>query len=201
MCRLVGVPKAVTRSAICLRDKFVHFTSVRIGSPAVWSSRTFKKFASTAALISIAFLHPPLFFGHESCPAHLSLPAPPFHGGSSLDRIQGSGQCTQFHHDPVWQPRWPRTAVDRPPKVTHTAASSSAQFPVHTRPCCPPWRFPTDSELDIILQGKREVNFGPFLSGSKLPLRCLCWVLFKTGFAQGMTSVENLSAPAYRKCI
>jgi hypothetical protein len=63
--RLTGVLKTVIRRAICLRDKFVHFTSVRIGSPAVWSSRTFKKFASRATLISIAFLHPPLFFGHE----------------------------------------------------------------------------------------------------------------------------------------
>src|SRR5271168_4158229 len=46
-CRLTGVPNSVTRRAICRRDKFVHFTSARIGSPAVWSWSTFKKFSSS----------------------------------------------------------------------------------------------------------------------------------------------------------
>src|SRR5208337_2299101 len=45
-CRLAGVPNLSSRREICPRDKFVHFTSARIGSPAVWSSSTLKKFAS-----------------------------------------------------------------------------------------------------------------------------------------------------------
>ena len=61
-CRLTGVPNSVTRLAISPRDRFVHFTSARIGSPAVWSSRTFKKFSSRAAETSINFLRPPPFF-------------------------------------------------------------------------------------------------------------------------------------------
>src|SRR5208282_950328 len=60
-CRLAGVPNSPSRREICPRDKFVHFTSARIGSPAVWSSSTLKKFTSRAANISISFLRPPLF--------------------------------------------------------------------------------------------------------------------------------------------
>src|SRR5664279_5760094 len=66
-CRQAGVPNLPSRCEICPRDRFVHFTSPRLGSPAVWSSSTFKKFASRAADSSINFLRPPLFFGHDSC--------------------------------------------------------------------------------------------------------------------------------------
>src|SRR5208337_3382057 len=61
-CRLAGVPNLSSRREICPRDKFVHFTSARIGSPAVWSSSTLKKFASRAADISLSFLRPAPFF-------------------------------------------------------------------------------------------------------------------------------------------
>ena len=60
-CRLTGVPNSVTRLAISPRDRFVHFTSARIGSPAVWSSRTFKKFSSRAATWIDFFASTPFF--------------------------------------------------------------------------------------------------------------------------------------------
>src|SRR5580693_3719885 len=85
-CRLAGVPNLSSRREICPRYKFVHFTSAFIGSPAVWSSSTLKKFASSSADISISFFRPPLFFGHDSCPDRLSLQAPPILGVWSWDR-------------------------------------------------------------------------------------------------------------------
>src|SRR3954447_7065684 len=63
-CRLAGVPNSPSLSAICRRDRFVHFTSARIGSPAVWSWRTFRKFSSRAGEASINRLRPPPFFLH-----------------------------------------------------------------------------------------------------------------------------------------
>src|ERR1700689_4218866 len=76
-CRQAGVPNLSSRREICPRDKFVHFTSARIGSPAVWSSRTFKKLASRPADISTSFLRPPPFFGQDWCPDRRFLPVPP----------------------------------------------------------------------------------------------------------------------------
>ena len=138
-CRLTGVPNAVIRSAICRRDKFVHFTSARIGSPAVWSWSTFKKFSSRAALISINRLRPPLFFGPDRCPSRLS----PSSSACPWRMVLGS------------HPRTPRDVLDPtmpqlrgldggiPSSIvlcsaSQTAASSSVRFPVHRRPCCPP---------------------------------------------------------------
>src|SRR5271157_5882999 len=123
-CRLAGVPNAVSRSAISRRDKFVHFTSARIGSPAVWSSSTLKKFSSRAALISINFLRPPLFFGRDWCPSRLPLPVPPTPGGWSWDRTGGLAQCTRSHHAPAWWPRQLRSAVDRSLPMSQIAVSS-----------------------------------------------------------------------------
>src|ERR1700678_1233769 len=80
-CRLAGVPNLSSRREICSRDRFVHFTSARIGSPAVWSSSTLKKFASRSADISTSFLRPPPFFGHDSCPDRRLLLVPPVLGG------------------------------------------------------------------------------------------------------------------------
>ena len=77
------------------------FTSVCIGSPAVWSSSTLRKFASRAADISISFLRPPPFFGHDSCPDRLSLPIPLVPGGWSWDRTAARWRCTRPLHDPA----------------------------------------------------------------------------------------------------
>src|SRR5271157_2704000 len=45
----------------------------RIGSPAVWSRSTLKKFGSRAASTSISFFRPPPFFGPDWCPSRLLL--------------------------------------------------------------------------------------------------------------------------------
>ena len=76
-CRLAGVPNLSSRREICPRDRLVYFTSARIGSPAVWSSITLKKFASRSADISTSFLRPAPFFGHDSYPDWRFLPVPP----------------------------------------------------------------------------------------------------------------------------
>src|SRR3954449_9455824 len=65
-CRLAEVPNSPSLSAICRRDRFVHFTSARIGSPAVWSWRTFRKFSSRAGETSISRLRPPPFLSDTS---------------------------------------------------------------------------------------------------------------------------------------
>ena len=134
-CRLAGVPNLPSRRAICPRDKFVHFTSARIGSPAVWSSNTFKKFSSRAADISISFLRPPLFFGHDSCPDRRSLPIPPVPGGWSWDRAAARWRCTRHHHDPALWTRWRHTVDDRPRSAMHgqdmtRQDASAASFPL-----------------------------------------------------------------------
>src|SRR5271157_4107993 len=168
-CRLAGVPNSVTRRAISPRDKFVHFTSARIGSPAVWSSRTFKKFSSRVAEISINFLRPPLFFGHDWCPDRLPLPVPPVLGGWSWDRTSGVAQCTRPHHAPAWWPRQPRSAVDHPRPVSQRAASSCVRFPVHRRTCCPPPCFAPSRGLDNIFRENREAICGTFLRAPVSP--------------------------------
>src|SRR5271157_3057492 len=168
-CRLAEVPNSVTRRAISPRDRFVHFTSARIGSPAVWSSRTFKKFSSRAAETSINFLRPPLFFGHGSCPDRLPHPVPLALGGWSWGRTAGVAQCTRSHHAPAWWPRQLRSAVDHPRSASQTAASSSVRFPVHRRPCCPPPCFAPSGGLDNIFRENREVVSGTFLSAATSP--------------------------------
>ena len=94
--RLVDWPESPTsssRRAICPRDKFVHLTSARIGSPAVWSSKHLQEVRfESRQIISISFLRPPPFFGHDSCPGRRSLPVPPVLGGWSWGRTAARWQ-------------------------------------------------------------------------------------------------------------
>src|SRR5216683_3307193 len=172
-CRLAGVPNSPSRREICPRDKFVHFTSARIGSPAVWSSSTFKKFASRAADISINLLRPPLFFGHDPCPDRLPLPIPPVPGGWFWGRIEASWRCTRPHHDPASWTRWRHTSDDRLQPANCTGASSSVRFSLHRRPCRTPPCWAPIQGLDIIFQENREVIYVPFLNANLLASPCL----------------------------
>src|SRR5277367_3584149 len=167
-CRLAGVPNFSSRREICPRDKLVHFTSARIGSPAVWSSSTLKKFASRAADISISFLRPPPFFGHDSCPDRRSLPIPPVPGGWSWDHTAASWKCTRPHRDPASWTRWRHTVDDRPRPATRRGASSSVRFSVHRHPCCTPPCCAPIQRFDIIFPENREVICVPFLSAGRI---------------------------------
>src|SRR5271157_4299140 len=162
--RLTGVPNAVTRSAISFRDKFVHFTSARIGSPAVWSRSTLKKFGSRAASTSISFFRPPPFFGPDWCPSRLLLRVPPTPGGWSWDRTAEHAQCTRYHRAPASLPPRRHNAVDRSPLMSQRAASSFVRLLVNRRPCCPPWSCSPGSALDTINLRNRELAFRSFLS-------------------------------------
>src|ERR1700719_21858 len=137
-CRLAGVPNLPSRRAICPRDKFVHFTSPRIGSPAVWSSRTFRKFASSSADISTNLLRPPPFFGHDSCLDRLSLPVPPIPDEWSWGRTEALWRCSRPRHDQASWTRWPHNADDRPQPASRRGASSSVRFALYRRPCRTP---------------------------------------------------------------
>src|SRR4051812_33322118 len=162
--RPAGVPDFSSRREICPRDKFVHLTSPRIGSPAVWSSSTFKKFASSSADISTSFLRPPPFFGHDSCPDRPSLPVPPTPGGWSWGRIGARRRRTRPHHAPASWTRWRHTADDRLQPASRRAASSSVRSSVHRRPCCTPPGCAPILGLDTRFQANREVISVPFLS-------------------------------------
>lgn len=62
VCRLAGVPVSFSRRLISQRDRLVHKTPSRIGSPAVNSARIARKLSSSWVFWSIAVFRPPPFF-------------------------------------------------------------------------------------------------------------------------------------------
>ena len=62
VCRLAGAPSSASRRLISLRDRLVHNTPSRIGSPAVNSVRICRKRSSSCGCRSIAAFRPPPFF-------------------------------------------------------------------------------------------------------------------------------------------
>src|SRR5215475_7285440 len=136
--RLAGVPSANNRRDNSRSDRLVHSTPSRIGSPAVNSSNSWRRFASRGGCATARCRRPPLFFG---C-AQLPHPLPPLDHGDPgewfSDRTPKPVRCTRLRHAPVWSPLLPHTAVDPSPTATRRSAASSVRPLLNTLPCRTP---------------------------------------------------------------
>ena len=133
-----GVPRSPSRWDISRRVRSVHWTPSRIGSPAVWSRNTSRKFCSSCGQMSIRRRRPPFFFEPGPPPDPPVAPTPPAPAGSSWGRSPELEPCTRRRHAPVWPPPPLRIAGDPSPTASRKTVSWLSRFPRCKAACRPP---------------------------------------------------------------
>src|SRR6266851_764594 len=116
--RLAGVPSANSRRDNSRNDRFVHSTPARIGSPAVNSCNSWRRWASRDGCATARGGRPPLFVGGARQPHPLHLLG---RGGLDewfSDRTPKPARCTRPRHAPAWSPRRPHSDVDLSPTAS-----------------------------------------------------------------------------------
>ena len=155
-----GVPNVFSRREICRRERFVHLTSARIGSPAVWSRSTSRKFSTNCGHVSVSGLRPPLFFVGGVCPTHSEIPFRTFHAESSLGHNPALVRRIRYHHALVLPLRPQHIVADRARSKSHTTETSAVPILQNNCPWLPP-EIPTRRNYAIILKSWKYVTLQP----------------------------------------